>query len=67
MEGGNILHESVQLPFSWYVGLLLAHTFPPFFCFILIHFTSFPFPLTLKAHSFIGLSFLMNLDLDICQ
>jgi hypothetical protein len=26
-----------------------------------------PFSFNLKAHSFIGLSFLMILDLDICQ
>jgi hypothetical protein len=24
MEGGNILHESMQLSFNWYVGLVIA-------------------------------------------
>jgi hypothetical protein len=28
MEDRNILHESMQLSYSWYVGLLLAHMLP---------------------------------------
>jgi hypothetical protein len=52
MEDGNILHEILQLPFSWYVGLLLAHTFPPFLAFSSSHhlLAISPHPRSLVPH-----------------
>ena len=73
MDVGNIQHKS--FPF-----LNLVRGSPPspmrgFPCFFLLKLTCFipfqllylPFSFNLKAHSFIGLIFLMILDLDICQ